>query len=155
VASDRIQRPVAHVANDIGLSSETLRKEVRRAEADERLPQRIREAHQANYEAYGFRRAWKALRRAGERAARCQLQQLMRAHGIEGAKRRGKKWRTTIPDPDAHCRADLVQRQFTAPEPDRLWGGNFTYLRRWEGSWWLIDRGSQPGARTLNKEQTY
>ena len=30
-------RPVAHVANDIGLPSETLRKAVRRAEADQGL----------------------------------------------------------------------------------------------------------------------
>ena len=35
---------------------------------DERLLTRIRETHKANYEAYGYRRTWKALRRAGETA---------------------------------------------------------------------------------------
>jgi putative transposase len=53
----------------------------------------------ANYYAYGYRRMWKALRRAGEQAPRCQVQRLMRANGIVGAKRRGKPRRTTKPDP--------------------------------------------------------
>ena len=68
---------------------------------DERLLARIREIHQANFEAYGYRRTWKALLRAGEHVPRCQVQRLMREHGIQGAKRRGKPWRTTVPDPDA------------------------------------------------------
>ena len=57
----------------------------------------------------------------------------MRAAGIEGAKRRGKPWRTTRPDPKATRRPDLVRRDFTAPAPNRLWVGDFTYLRCWEG----------------------
>ena len=104
-----------------------------RQQQDEWLLDRIRQVHQANYEAYGYRRTWKALRRAGETAPRCQVQRLMRAHGIQGAKRRGKPWRTTRPDPLAHRRPDLVQRQFTAEEPNRLWVGDLSYLRCWEG----------------------
>jgi len=64
---------------------------------DERVLSVIRETQRANYEAYGYRRTWKALRRAGETVPRCQVQRLMRAHGIQGAKRRGKPWRTTRP----------------------------------------------------------
>jgi putative transposase len=104
-----------------------------RAVEDERLLARIREVHTANCEAYGYRRTWKALRRAGEIAPRCQVQRLMRQHGICGAKRRGKPWRTTIADPAAQRRPDLVGRDFTAPAPDRLWVGDLTYLRCWEG----------------------
>ena len=104
-----------------------------RQREDERLVRHIREIHQANYEAYGYRRTWKALRRAGETAPRCRVQRLMRAHGIQGAKRRGKPWRTTVPDPEAHRRPDLVQRDFTATEPNRLWVGDLSYLRCWEG----------------------
>ena len=40
-----------------------------RAIEDERLLERIRELHAANYYAYGSRRMWKALRRAGEASA--------------------------------------------------------------------------------------
>ena len=42
-------------------------------------------------------------------------QRLMRAHGIQGAKRRGKPWRTTTADPAAARHPDLVNRDFTAP----------------------------------------
>jgi putative transposase len=100
---------------------------------DERLLARIREVHEANYCAYGYRRTWKALTRAGERAPRCQVQRLMRAEGIQGAKRRGKPWRTTTPDPDARRRPDLVNRDFTASAPNELWIADFSYLRCWEG----------------------
>jgi putative transposase len=104
-----------------------------RAVEDERLLGRIRELHAANYCAYGYRRVWKALRRAGETVPRCQVQRLMRAHGIVGAKRRGRPWRTTRPDPEAHRRPDLVNRNFTASAPDRLWVADLSYLRCWEG----------------------
>ena len=100
---------------------------------DERVLAVIRSTHKKNYEAYGYRRTWKALLRAGERVPRCQVQRLMRSHGIQGAKRRGKSWRTTKPDPNAHRRPDLVQRNFTADEPNRLWVGDLSYLRCWEG----------------------
>jgi putative transposase len=104
-----------------------------RAVEDERLLERIREVHAANYYAYGSRRMWKALTRAGEPVARCTVERLMRVHGIQGAKRRGKPWRTTRPDPVARRRPDLVERDFTAEGPDRLWVADITYLRCWEG----------------------
>jgi putative transposase len=108
-------------------------KRCARAVEDERLLEVIRITHKKNYEAYGYRRTWKALRRAGESAPRCQVQRLMHSHGIQGAKRRGKPWRTTKPDPNAQRRPDLVQRQFRAVEPNRLWVGDLSYLRCWEG----------------------
>ena len=100
---------------------------------DERLLARIEEIHKANYSAYGYRRTWIALRRAGEQVGRGRVQRLMRAAGIQGAKRRGKPWRTTTADPTAQRRPDLVQRDFSATAPNRLWVGDFTYLRSWEG----------------------
>jgi putative transposase len=105
----------------------------KRAVEDERLLERIRELHAQNYYAYGYRRVWKALERAGERVPRCRVQRLMRSHGIEGAKRRGKPWRTTKPDPQARRRPDLVQRDFTSGGPDELWVADLSYLRCWEG----------------------
>jgi putative transposase len=104
-----------------------------RAVEDERLLGRIRELHAANYYAYGSRRMWKALRRCDEVVGRGRVERLMRTHGLQGAKRRGKPWRTTTPDPLAQRRPDLVQRDFTATGPNRLWVGDFTYLRRWQG----------------------
>ena len=101
---------------------------------DERLLALIAEIHEANYCAYGYRRMWIALQRAGEQVGRGRVARLMREAGIQGAKRRGRPWRTTTPDPSAHRRPDLVQRDFSAEGPDRLWVGDFTYLRSWEGA---------------------
>jgi putative transposase len=105
----------------------------RRAVEDERLLARIRGLHAANYFAYGSRRMWKALRRAGEDVGRGRVERLMRTNGICGAKRRGKPWRTTRPDPLARRRPDLVERDFSAERPNELWVADLTYLRCWEG----------------------
>jgi putative transposase len=105
----------------------------RRAVEDERLLELIREIYAANYYAYGSWRMWKALQRAGEPVGRGRVERLMRTNGIRGAKRRGKPWRTTIADPAAPRRPDLVQRDFTAAGPNELWCADFTYLRCWEG----------------------
>jgi putative transposase len=104
-----------------------------RAVEDERLLGRIEAVHAANYFAYGYRKTWLALKRAGEDVGRDRVKRLMRAHGIQGAKRRGKPWRTTTPDPAALRPPDLVDRDFSADRPDELWVADFTYLRCWEG----------------------
>ncbi len=121
---------------DVSASAYYQRKSGERSDRvveDERLLAVILRVHKKNYEAYGYRRMWKALTRAGETAPRCQVQRLMADHGIEGAKRRGKPWRTTIVDKDAQRHPDLVQRDFTASRPNALWVADFTYLRCWEG----------------------
>jgi putative transposase len=104
-----------------------------RAIDDERLVDRIRELHAANYYAYGYRKMSLALKRAGESVGRDHVKRLMRAHGIQGAKWRGKPWRTTIADPAATRSPDLVNRDFTADRPDALWVADFTYVRCYEG----------------------
>src|SRR3954469_12392841 len=93
---------------------------------------------------------WKTLLRAGETVPRCRVQRLMRAHGIVGAKRRGRPWRTTRPDPDAQRRPDLVQRDFTASRPDQLWVADLSYLRCWEAGVLRLRPGRlQPPRRRL------
>jgi putative transposase len=104
-----------------------------RSIGDERLVERIDELHAANYHAYGYRRTWKALRREGVQVGRDRVKRLMRARGIQGAKRRGEPWKTTKADPRAQRRPDLVQRDFSADAPNRLWVADLSYLRCWEG----------------------
>ncbi len=100
---------------------------------DERLLAQIREIHKANYSAYGYRRIWIALRRAGVGVGRGHVARLMREAGIQGAKRRGRPWGTTKADPEGARRPDLVDRDFTAQRPNELWVADFTYLRTWAG----------------------
>jgi putative transposase len=105
----------------------------RRRVEDAALLARIRDVHARNYSCYGYRRTWLALRRDGVQVGRDRVKRLMRSHGIEGAKRRGKPWRTTIPNPAAVRPPDRVNRAFGASGPDRLWLADFCYLRCWEG----------------------
>src|SRR5206468_12358687 len=70
--------------------------------------------------------------RGGMPVARCTGERLMREVGLAGA-RRGKRRRTTGPDPAAARPADLVQRRFHRPAPDRLWVADFTYVPAWSG----------------------
>jgi len=104
-----------------------------RAVEDERLLGIIERLHQENYCAYGSRRMWKALLREGERVGRSRVERVMRQNAIQGAKRRGKPWRTTKAGPAALRHPDLIKRDFKASRPDEKWFADFTYLRCWEG----------------------
>jgi len=56
----------------------------------------------------------------------------MRALGLSGV-RRDKGTATTIPAKDGIRAGDLLNRQFTAAEPNRVWVTDFTYVRTWAG----------------------
>jgi putative transposase len=101
-----------------------------RARREERLRAAITAVHQDNYGVYGARKVWLALNREGIPVARCTVERLMRELGLAGA-RRGKRRRTTVADPAAARPADLVQRRFHRPAPDRLWVADFTYVPTW------------------------
>ena len=79
----------------------------------------------ANYRVYGARKLWLAARRAGHEIGRDQVAALMRAAGICGVTRR-RRARTTVRDPGAERPGDLVNRDFTARSPNRLWVTDLT-----------------------------
>ena len=85
----------------------------------------IERVHAANYGVYGARKVWLALNREGIAVARCTVERLMAELGLTGAVR-GKVKRTTIADPTAARPADLVQRRFAPPAPNRLWVADLT-----------------------------
>jgi putative transposase len=99
---------------------------------DERLLALIRGSHSANYGVYGARKVWHELRRQGHQVARCTVERLMREHRLTGVVR-GKKIRTTVPDPGHQRAGDLVNRDFTAPRPNRTWVADFTHVATWSG----------------------
>ena len=75
---------------------------------------------------YGARKVWKELHREGTLVARCTVERLMRRAGLQGVTRGGKK-ATTIPDEAADRPADLVNRDFSAEQPNALWVSDLTY----------------------------
>jgi putative transposase len=103
-----------------------------RARSDAALMVEIRRVFEANFHVYGVRKVWRQLGREGIVVARCTVARLMRAMGLQGAVR-GRKVRTTIPDPAAACPLDRVNRQFKAPRPNALWVSDFTYVATWAG----------------------
>ena len=99
---------------------------------DRELIERIRKVHAENYDVYGVRKVWWQLRREGVDVARCTVERLMRKDGLKGAVR-GRKRRTTIPDAQAERPRDLVDRNFKAFSPNRLWVSDFTHVAMWSG----------------------
>jgi putative transposase len=99
---------------------------------DEQLKREIARVWQANFSVYGADKIWTQLNREGIRVARCTVERLMRQLGLRGV-RRGTKHRTTIPDELAARPADLVERQFHASAPNRLWVADLTYVKTHTG----------------------
>jgi putative transposase len=81
---------------------------------------------------YGRRKMTALLRRRGLQVAHCTVDRLMRELGMQGV-RRGKTPRTTIPGKDSTRAGDLLDRDFTALAPNRVWIADFTYVRAWTG----------------------
>ena len=103
-----------------------------RAQRDAVLGPALVQLWKDNYCVYGAHKLWKTARRAGHDVGRDQVGRLMRAAGIEGV-RRGKRVRTTKPDPGAGRHPDLVKRNFTATAPNQLWVTDLTYVPTWAG----------------------
>ena len=68
---------------------------------------------------YGARKVWLQLHREGIAVARCTVERLMREMGIAGAAAQRKRPRTTVPGASEQRPADLLERDFTAPAPNR------------------------------------
>jgi putative transposase len=99
---------------------------------DRELEKDIQHIYDENYGIYSVRKVWKQLHREGKPVARCTVARLMRRLGLRGIVR-GKTWKTTKPDTSSPRPADLVDRQFTASAPNRLWAADLTYVRTWAG----------------------
>ena len=105
----------------------------KRACRDAELVVEIRRVYAENLFVYGADKVWAQLNREGIRVARCTVERLMRAEGLSGA-RRGKAFTvTTRADDRQHRPADLVERQFRAPAPNRLWVADLTYVKTHTG----------------------
>jgi len=103
-----------------------------RAKSDALDSDEIKGVYDDSGERYGARKVWHQLRRERYDIARCTVERLMKALGLQGVVR-GKKKRTTIPDPTQLCPDDKVNRKFTAASPNQLWVSDFTYVSSWMG----------------------
>jgi len=108
------------------------RRNPARVQRDAELCEAIERVWKENFGVYGARKVWLQLNREGVRVARCTVARLMRRMGLRGVVRGRKTW-TTIPADLAERPRDLVQRQFQASGPNRLWVADLTYVATWRG----------------------
>jgi putative transposase len=107
-----------------------------RARADGELSARIAELHRRSRSTYGAPRIHAELAVQGIRVGCKRVARLMRAARLYGASRR--QWvTTTVRDRAARPAPDLVERNFSAPAPNRLWVADITYIPTWAGFLYL------------------
>lgn len=105
----------------------TSRPRSKRAQADESLLLKIREIHRGSRGTYGAPRIHAELAAQGLAVSRKRVARLMREASLEGASRR-RKFSTTVRSVDHRQAPDLVERNFVAEGPDRLWVADITYI---------------------------
>jgi putative transposase len=107
-----------------------------RARTDAELTSRITAIHQYSRATYGAPRIHEELSAAGIHLGRKRVARLMKAASLRGASRR--PWViTTVRDRHARPASDLVERNFTAAAPNRLWVADITYIPTWTGFLYL------------------
>jgi putative transposase len=105
----------------------------KRSVRDEELKIEIARVHRENLDVYGADKVWTQLNREGIRVARCTIERLMREMGLSGV-RRGRAYKvTTHADERQRRPGDLVERNFTATAPNRLWVADLTYVKTHSG----------------------
>jgi putative transposase len=138
--------PVCRVLSEHGIKiaprtyyAHKVRSPSARAVRDAVVLARIEQVHadpQIGRGLYGVRKVHAQLIREGgvegRPVSRRQVERLMRRTGLRGA-RRGRRFITTKPDAGGARPPDLVQRDFTAAAPNRLWLVDFTYVPTWSG----------------------
>lgn len=108
----------------------------RRDLSDAELAGRIVEIHEESRNTYGAPRIHRVLKRKGVHVSKKRVARIMAEKGLAGRCR--KRWRkTTIADEEAQKAAELLKRRFSPDENqrDRIYVGDITYIRTWEG--WL------------------
>jgi putative transposase len=103
-----------------------------RAIRDGELKAEVGRVHHDNFGVYGMEKVWRQLNRESIAVGRDRVRRLMRDLGLAGVVR-GKRLRTTLPDDVGQRPADLVERQFVAAAPNRLWVADLTYVSTWSG----------------------
>jgi len=103
------------------------RRPSKRAQENGVLVGRIKAIHARSRETYGSPRIHAELKADGVKVGHNRVARLMREAGIEGVSRR-RRWNTTKRNPQAHPAADLVEREFSADAPDKLWVADITYV---------------------------
>jgi putative transposase len=97
---------------------------------------RIRECFALSQQTYGSPRVWKDLVVAGEGCSENRIARLMRAARINAQPKPRRKPTDVGMRPEHSIASNVLERDFTAPGPNRKWAADFTYI--WTGEGWLF-----------------
>jgi putative transposase len=141
VSANQARFPIATMCRLLGVSASGYhawrrRPPSARSRRDAVLLTRIREIHAVSRGTYGTPRIHAELAAEGVSVGRKRVARLMRGAGLRGVSRR-KGPRTTQRDEQHRPAPDLVERDFTAEGPDRLWVADITYVATWAGFLYL------------------
>ena len=117
-----------------GYYASRTRPESPRRQANARLVEAIRRVHQESHRIYGSPRIYAQLVREGVACGRHRVARLMHQQGIQG-KVYVRYKRLARMKPTKDVAPNRVNRQFTVPEPNRVWAGDITCF--WTGAGWL------------------
>ena len=107
-----------------------------RAQADGELSARIAAIHRRSQATYGVPRVHAELKAQGRHVGHKRVARLMSTAELYGASRR--RWvTTTVRDRAAKPAPDLIERNFTATAPNRLWVADISYIPTWAGFLYL------------------
>src|SRR5712672_3067292 len=134
--------PIAAMARVLGVSKAGYyawlqRPPSARATADAALLKRIKTVHASSRQTYGAPRVHADLHGHGERHSRKRIARLMREAGLVGASHRHGGPTTTRRNKDDRPAPDLVDRDFNAAGPNRLWVADITYVPTMAGFLYL------------------
>ena len=132
--------PITTMCQLLGVSSSGYyawkkRQPSQRSETDAALTAEIRAAHAASRGTYGAPRIHAELAAKGTYIGRKRVARLMTQAGLAGVSRR--RFVTTTAKDGGRQAPDLVERDFTAEAPDRLWVADITYIPTWAGFLYL------------------
>jgi hypothetical protein len=105
------------------------------ARSDAELVEQVKVTFQVNRGRYGSPRVHAELRAQGVCCSRKRVARLMREQELF-AKRPRHRTITTQSDPEAQMAPNLLQRDFSADQPDRKWVADTTYI--WTAEGWLF-----------------
>ena len=141
IDEERSHHSVSRLARVLGVTAAGYhawrkRKPCARLLEDGRLKERVARHFEASHGTYGAPRILDDLADEGVFVSRKRVARLMRELGIAGISgREGKRRRRKAEGPESAPAPDLVQREFTADEPNLVWFADITYVPTWEG--WL------------------
>jgi putative transposase len=142
MSANQAEFPIATMAHVLGVSASGYhawrsRPPSARAVEDKMLMKTVRTVHATSRETYGSPRIHAELRATGHRHGRKRIARLMRAATLTGASRRQKGVTTTRRDKEARPAPDLVDRDFNAVGPDKLWVADITFVPTAKGFMYL------------------